>query len=167
MASCLIGKTSSRTNSRYGSRPVSVSASPLPADKPSLSPQERKYFDSGDYALSKAGKTSEISPTDVGREHPVPENIPHLSTSPSAGSGPHERGSISGPIGGIGLNTAVTGGPTLAPPGVHGAVQSGSPVKEGSWLQREQSVDDQDNGGLGEKEGDGKGVPIRGAGEKS
>ncbi|KAG0204149.1 hypothetical protein BGX28_003800 [Mortierella sp. GBA30] len=35
--------------------------------------KERKYFDSGDYALSKAGKTT----TPVGSQHPQPENIPH------------------------------------------------------------------------------------------
>ncbi|KAF8924029.1 camp-regulated phosphoprotein/endosulfine conserved region-domain-containing protein [Dissophora ornata] len=35
--------------------------------------KERKYFDSGDYALSKAGKTN----APVGSEHPQPENIPH------------------------------------------------------------------------------------------
>ncbi|KAF9189574.1 hypothetical protein BGZ51_009469 [Haplosporangium sp. Z 767] len=41
--------------------------------------KERKYFDSGDYALSKAGKTS----APVGSQHPQPENIPH-STPPTA-----------------------------------------------------------------------------------
>ncbi|KAF9926415.1 hypothetical protein BGZ75_003644 [Mortierella antarctica] len=35
--------------------------------------KERKYFDSGDYALSKAGKTN----APVGSQHPQPENIPH------------------------------------------------------------------------------------------
>ncbi|TPX51503.1 hypothetical protein SeMB42_g01093 [Synchytrium endobioticum] len=35
---------------------------------------DRKYFDSGDYALSKAGKTSA---KDVGTSHPSPERIPH------------------------------------------------------------------------------------------
>ncbi|KAJ2726076.1 hypothetical protein GGI07_000859 [Coemansia sp. Benny D115] len=35
---------------------------------------ERKYFDSGDYALSKAGK----NPAPVGEEHPAADNIPHL-----------------------------------------------------------------------------------------
>ncbi|KAL9092514.1 MAG: hypothetical protein Q9165_004318 [Trypethelium subeluteriae] len=41
--------------------------------------QERKYFDSGDYALSKAGKASDVGVTSIGREHPSPENIPHLT----------------------------------------------------------------------------------------
>ncbi|CAG8634677.1 120_t:CDS:2, partial [Acaulospora colombiana] len=49
----------------------------LPTGKDILSHKlkERKYFDSGDYALSKAGKTS--SP--VGVQHPSPETIPHAN----------------------------------------------------------------------------------------
>ncbi|KAG0225931.1 hypothetical protein BGX31_007460 [Mortierella sp. GBA43] len=43
--------------------------------------KERKYFDSGDYALSKAGKTT----GPVGSQHPQPENIPH--------SNPYHHGS--------------------------------------------------------------------------
>ncbi|TPX56373.1 pyruvate dehydrogenase (acetyl-transferring) [Powellomyces hirtus] len=35
---------------------------------------DRKYFDSGDYAMSKAGKSSS---NEVGSEHPSPERIPH------------------------------------------------------------------------------------------
>jgi hypothetical protein len=47
--------------------------------------KERKYFDSGDYALSKAGKASDVGVTNIGSQHPVPENIPHLTaTSPGA-----------------------------------------------------------------------------------
>ncbi|KAJ4365145.1 hypothetical protein N0V83_008763 [Neocucurbitaria cava] len=42
--------------------------------------KERKYFDSGDYALSKAGKASDVGVTQVGREHPNPDKIP---TSPA------------------------------------------------------------------------------------
>merc|ERR1712137_313871 len=53
---------------------------------------ERKYFDSGDYALSKAGKTA---PQSVGTAIPFPENIHHashpgnLSTINSSSSIPH------------------------------------------------------------------------------
>lgn len=36
--------------------------------------QDRKYFDSGDYALSK---TSQSSTNCVGSQHPSPESIPH------------------------------------------------------------------------------------------
>lgn len=39
--------------------------------------KDRKFFDSGDYALKKAGQQ-----TQIGSEHPVPEIIPHHSTSP-------------------------------------------------------------------------------------
>ncbi|KAJ3411744.1 hypothetical protein HDV05_001755 [Chytridiales sp. JEL 0842] len=49
-----------------------------PAKKDVLGKQmkggDRKYFDSGDYALSQAGKSS---PKDVGSLHPSPERIPH------------------------------------------------------------------------------------------
>ncbi|MCJ1280496.1 hypothetical protein MMC21_008325 [Puttea exsequens] len=82
--------------------------------------KERKYFDSGDYALSKAGKKEDI--TSIGSQHPLPENIPHL-TSP-------------------GPNSSNNG--TSLPPnsgGIPGA-SSGSPVKESSFLHRETSADE-------------------------
>lgn len=41
--------------------------------------KERKYFDSGDYALSKAGKAGDTGVTSIGTEHPTAENIPHTS----------------------------------------------------------------------------------------
>jgi len=79
--------------------------------------KERKYFDSGDYALSKAGKASDVGVTNVGSRHPVPENIPHLTTaSPGANNaatngnggsvsaqGHSIPGSISGHPGSIGF----------------------------------------------------------------
>ncbi|KAK9764287.1 hypothetical protein K7432_008328 [Basidiobolus ranarum] len=37
--------------------------------------KDRKYFDSGDYALKKAGQTS----AEVGLQHPSPEKIPHAN----------------------------------------------------------------------------------------
>ncbi|KAI8912772.1 camp-regulated phosphoprotein/endosulfine conserved region-domain-containing protein, partial [Gorgonomyces haynaldii] len=50
----------------------------LPPQKKSLGQRikggERKYFDSGDYAMSNAGKQS---PSEVGSAHPSPERIPH------------------------------------------------------------------------------------------
>ncbi|KAF9943334.1 hypothetical protein BGZ75_007415 [Mortierella antarctica] len=55
--------------------------------------KERKYFDSGDYALSKAGKTS----TPVGSQHPQPENIPHSNPqapNPIHGSPPVKESSL-------------------------------------------------------------------------
>ncbi|KAI9680557.1 MAG: hypothetical protein M1817_003997 [Caeruleum heppii] len=111
--------------------------------------KERKYFDSGDYALSKAGKASDVGVTEMGTQHPVPENIPHL-TSP----GPH-----------------TTNGNGNGVPGHGQGGQSGSPVKESSFLHRETSVDEQDKDAG--KEGKGilensvsppparEGVPIR------
>ncbi|KAF7714698.1 Endosulphine family protein [Penicillium ucsense] len=99
--------------------------------------KERKYFDSGDYALSKAGKASDIGVTSIGSRHPVPENIPHLTaTSPgannpggnggsTAGIGQQMPGSISGHPGSIGF-------------------QSRSPVKEGgSFLHRGSSLSEE------------------------
>ncbi|KAE8354437.1 camp-regulated phospho protein/endosulfine conserved region-domain-containing protein [Aspergillus coremiiformis] len=99
--------------------------------------KERKYFDSGDYALSKAGKASDVGVTNIGSQHPVPENIPHLTaTSPGANNsaaaanggntnsqGQQIPGSISGHPGSIGF-------------------QSRSPIKEGSYLQRGTSADE-------------------------
>ncbi|KAK4444141.1 hypothetical protein QBC34DRAFT_415760 [Podospora aff. communis PSN243] len=38
---------------------------------------ERKYFDSGDYALSKAGRGDGVDLGAVGVLHPLPEMIPH------------------------------------------------------------------------------------------
>ncbi|CCX33346.1 camp-regulated phosphoprotein/endosulfine conserved region-domain-containing protein [Pyronema domesticum] len=50
--------------------------------------KERKYFDSGDYALSKAGKASDVGVTNIGSQHPLPENIPHIhSPAQKAGEG--------------------------------------------------------------------------------
>ncbi|KAI8870150.1 hypothetical protein GQ42DRAFT_162927 [Ramicandelaber brevisporus] len=52
----------------------------LPANKTLLKPpvSERKFFDSGDYAMQKAGKVS----APVGQAHPSPSDIPH--TNPQA-----------------------------------------------------------------------------------
>ncbi|KAG0290271.1 hypothetical protein BGZ98_003525 [Dissophora globulifera] len=56
--------------------------------------KERKYFDSGDYALSKAGKTT----APVGSQHPQPENIPHstpqTATQHHLGSPPVKESSL-------------------------------------------------------------------------
>lgn len=85
--------------------------------------KERKYFDSGDYALSKAGKASEGGVTNMGSQHPLPENIPHLSS-------PGPTGTTNGNGNGHGNGGPVAGG------------QSGSPVKESSFLHRSESVDE-------------------------
>lgn len=89
--------------------------------------KERKYFDSGDYALSKAGKASSVDTGSVGSQHPLPENIPHLS-SPGVGN------ASQGGSGNINIQLGGSGGG-----------QSGSPVKESSFLNRETSVDELEN----------------------
>lgn len=127
--------------------------------------KERKYFDSGDYALSKAGKASDVGVTNVGSRHPLPENIPHLAaTSPGAnnpgapgnGSSVGSQaqpipGSISGHTGSIGF-------------------QSRSPIKEASFLHRGTSVDESEGAFGNRKDAEDlsvsppparEGVPIR------
>ncbi|KAL0631783.1 hypothetical protein Q9L58_009352 [Maublancomyces gigas] len=60
----------------------------LPHQKNKVDVSERKYFDSGDYALSKAGKASDVGVTNIGSQHPLPENIPHhAATGTPTGSG--------------------------------------------------------------------------------
>ncbi|KAH8670851.1 camp-regulated phosphoprotein family protein Igo1 [Xylariales sp. PMI_506] len=86
--------------------------------------KERKYFDSGDYAMSKSGKGDSIDTGAVGSQHPVPENIPHLS-SPNGSS-----------ASGLGNGAVVHHHGSL------GGAQAGSPVKESSFLHRETSADD-------------------------
>ncbi|KFY89804.1 hypothetical protein V500_05503 [Pseudogymnoascus sp. VKM F-4518 (FW-2643)] len=98
---------------------------PSKADHLAKQLKDRKYFDSGDYALSKAGKASSVDTGSVGSEHPLPENIPHL-TSPG----------VSGVNGGSGNGNVQMG--------VAGGLASGSPVKESSFLNRETSVDEED-----------------------
>lgn len=101
--------------------------------------KERKYFDSGDYALSKAGKASDVGVTNIGSRHPVPENIPHLTaTSPGAnGSATNGNG------GGINTQGHIIPGTFSGHPGSIG-FQSRSPVKEASFLHRGTSADDSD-----------------------
>ncbi|PVU97882.1 hypothetical protein BB561_000276 [Smittium simulii] len=78
----------------------------LPANKNLLSQRikERKYFDSGDYALSRAGKTG----TTVGEKHPSPDSIPHQHIHPF-----NSTGSISiAPPGGI-PGSSLTDSPSI------------------------------------------------------
>lgn len=96
--------------------------------------KERKYFDSGDYALSKAGKADSVDTGSVGSAHPLPENIPHLS-SPITG------GAVVGSV-----NALSTSGGAMMP--------NGSPVKEASFLHRETSANDVD------RDADAAGKPV-------
>ncbi|KAK3937401.1 camp-regulated phosphoprotein/endosulfine conserved region-domain-containing protein [Diplogelasinospora grovesii] len=100
--------------------------------------KERKYFDSGDYAMSKAGKGDGVDTGSVGSQHPVPENIPHLS---SPANNAHHGGGGSGISG---LLHAHQHQPIATQGGVGvGATQgAGSPIKEASFLNRETSADD-------------------------
>ncbi|KAI0972325.1 camp-regulated phosphoprotein/endosulfine conserved region-domain-containing protein [Xylaria arbuscula] len=128
--------------------------------------KERKYFDSGDYAMSKAGKGDKLDTGSVGSQHPVPENIPHLS-SPSGGS---SAGLNGGP--GHQHHPSVSGGVSGHQISV-GAGGAGSPVKESSLFKSESSVaddvDDPENNSNAPQQQDGitvdgtgpKGIPIR------
>jgi len=87
--------------------------------------KERKYFDSGDYALSKAGKAGDVGVTQVGREHPNPEKIPHIAPPTATG----QNGNSNGHGHGHGSVTANGQGEV-----------AGSPVKEHTFLHRETSL---------------------------
>ncbi|KAF9464139.1 camp-regulated phosphoprotein/endosulfine conserved region-domain-containing protein [Collybia nuda] len=54
--------------------------------------KERKYFDSGDYALSKAGVAPQNT---VGTAIPNPENIPHASSPGNGHGNGHQSLSVS------------------------------------------------------------------------
>lgn len=105
--------------------------------------KDRKYFDSGDYAMSKAGKGDGVDAGAVGSQHPVPENIPHLSSP-------------------------VNGGANAPKHAHHGSIQAVSPVKESSFLTRETSADGSAVPGSPDVKDDkeatsasGDGIPIR------
>lgn len=97
--------------------------------------------------MSKAGKGDGVDAGAVGSQHPVPENIPHLS-SPVNGSGSIPKHAHHGSIPGL---------------------QAGSPIKESSFLNRETSIEEVDS--MDDKPKDapaadpvaagGAGIPIR------
>ncbi|KAJ5151818.1 camp-regulated phospho-protein/endosulfine conserved region-domain-containing protein [Penicillium capsulatum] len=110
--------------------------------------KERKYFDSGDYALSKAGKASDVGVTNIGSRHPVPENIPHLTaSSPGANN----------PVAATGNGGSVSHQGQQAPGSISGhpgsvGFQSRSPAKEGSFLHRGSSISEGSPGPLAQEE---------------
>jgi hypothetical protein len=114
------------------------STNPTNPTNPLTRPQERKYFDSGDYALSKAGKAQDV--TSIGSRHPVPENIPHLTaTSPGTNPAPQTNGSISAQ-GGQQIPGSISGHPgsvgfQRASPKEGGFLHRGSSLSEGSGPQ--------------------------------
>jgi hypothetical protein len=95
--------------------------------------KDRKYFDSGDYAMSKAGKGDGVDAGAVGSQHPVPENIPHLS-SPVNNSSAQSPGGSSAPKHAHQIHHIQGSVPGL---------QAGSPIKEGSFLKSETSADEE------------------------
>ncbi|OAA68720.1 cyclic-AMP-regulated phosphoprotein family protein [Niveomyces insectorum RCEF 264] len=128
--------------------------------------KDRKYFDSGDYAMSKAGKGDGVDTGTVGSQHPVPEKIPHLSSPPhpAPGTNGHNHsivggnGNGNGNGGGGGIGGSISSpsgvgsialGIPNAPAGAHHHQyqQSGSPVKESSFLHNETSASDLDDAG--------------------
>lgn len=116
--------------------------------KLSAKQQERKYFDSADYAVSKAGKSDGVDTGPVGSEHPVPENIPHLSSP------------VNQPR--LGSTAGLEGRPgAVLPPPANNGMQAGSPVKESSHLHRETSADEVEQVKRVEEEVQGK--PAQGS----
>ncbi|KAK0388283.1 hypothetical protein NLU13_4528 [Sarocladium strictum] len=123
--------------------------------------KDRKYFDSGDYAMSKAGKGDGVDAGAVGSQHPVPENIPHLSSPIQSTSATSPSGSGGGSIGLLGGSSGSL--PKHAHHGSIPGIQAGSPIKESSFLNRETSVDDDQDVDKADSKplGGGEGLPIR------
>lgn len=130
---------------------------------------ERKYFDSGDYALNKAGKGDGMDTGQVGSEHPDPENIRHVAVSPGAsgaaataapppasgvgGVVPSLNKSVSSGVGGVGGHQHPSGSIPVG----------GSPAKE-SGLQRETSAEEaveDEEAADGSTDPQQQGIPIR------
>lgn len=114
--------------------------------------------------MSKAGKGDSVDAGAVGSEHPVPENIPHLSSPVNTGSNGSGGGGSAIPkhLGG--------GAPTGTPNAVPQGFQAGSPVKESSFLNRETSASEADETPVEDSKASaptepvaagGAGIPIR------
>jgi len=113
--------------------------------------KERKYFDSGDYALSKAGKASDTGVTAIGTEHPKAEEIPHMSPLTHIIS--RTESNVGLPGSNAGLAGSPDGQPTAGlhrgsingiPGGGFSGVSSRSPIKESSFLARSASFHERD-----------------------
>ncbi|WFD19038.1 hypothetical protein MCAP1_001253 [Malassezia caprae] len=81
--------------------------------------KERKYFDSGDYALSKAGRAPKQS---VGTTIPNPDMVPHAAASPGSHTGSGAQpipGTLSpaSPSGSMGLSRSPSGSRHLSTSG--------------------------------------------------
>lgn len=112
--------------------------------------------------MSKAGKGDGVDAGAVGSEHPVPENIPHLS-SPVNNNSNNSVGS--GPGAGVAAQPQSGSFPKHTHHGSVPGIQAGSPIKESSFLQRETSADDfeatETKKDGGEPLAAGEGIPIR------
>ncbi|OKL60288.1 hypothetical protein UA08_04311 [Talaromyces atroroseus] len=113
--------------------------------------KERKYFDSGDYALSKAGKASDVGVTSIGSRHPVPENIPHLTATSPGAQNPAAATPGAGIVNGGGNNNVsnVVGSPGPIPGSISGhpgslGFQNRNPMKEGGFVHRKSSLNNHD-----------------------
>lgn len=127
---------------------------------------QRKYFDSGDYALNKAGKGDGVDTGNVGSIVPDVDTIRHASV-PNA-SGTPTPGGVPGSASSSSVNvTPAAGGsnvpappPTLTKSGSVSVPSSGipvgSPAKESS-LHRETSAEDAQD----EEEKENEDLPIR------
>lgn len=91
--------------------------------------------------MSKAGKGDGVDTGAIGSQHPVPENIPHL-TSPNGGNGQHPPSL-----------------PTGHSQASHGSA-SGSPVKEASFLHRETSATTDEEKAKAEAEAKDNSAPV-------
>lgn len=129
---------------------------------------QRKYFDSGDYALNKAGKGDGVDTGNVGSIVPDVDTIRH--NSPATAGGTNNPANAGGA--GAGGVAAGAGGSVIPPSlsksgsisGPSSGIPVGSPAKESS-LQRETSAeeaagedDDEDKENV---TGEGQGIPIR------
>ncbi|KAF9584762.1 hypothetical protein BGW38_005267 [Lunasporangiospora selenospora] len=78
----IMAEQEAKLQHKYGNLPI--------FSKSLLGGHQRKYFDSGDYALNQAGKQ-----VTVGSGHPQPQDIPHsIPVDPVYGSIPARRGSL-------------------------------------------------------------------------
>ncbi|PWN90113.1 Endosulfine-domain-containing protein [Acaromyces ingoldii] len=107
--------------------------------------KERKYFDSGDYALSKAGKAPQQS---VGTAIPNPETIPHASTVSSPPNCTAAPSSLGQSVGAVPVAVPNASGIGRSPPQVSafptatGNGLAGSPAKESSLGKEAAGADD-------------------------
>lgn len=114
---------------------------------------QRKYFDSGDYALNKAGKGDGVDTGNVGSIVPDVDTIRH--NSPATAGNPPSAGGI--------ITPSLTKSGSISGPS--SGIPVGSPAKESS-LQRETSAeeavgeDDEDKENV-TGDGQGQGIPIR------